>query len=196
MVTLHGLISIGLPLLILLCSSVMLVGLGGNNGTTLMAGILANKLGITWITKDGVKTPNYWGSLTQAATCRLGNYKGEEMFAPFKALLPMAEPNDLVLGGWDISNVNMAEAMERARVLDWELQRQLIPHMQGIVPLPAIYDPDFIAANQGARANNIIKGTKKEQIEQLRADIRAFKEANEVEKVVVLWSANTERCEC
>ena len=171
----------------------MLVGLGGNNGTTLMAGILANKLGITWITKDGVKSPNYWGSLTQAATCRLGNYKGEEMFAPFKSLLPMAEPNDLVLGGWDISNLNMADAMERARVLDWELQRQLIPHMQGTVPLPAIYDPEFIAANQGARADNVIKGSKQEQMDQVRADIRAFKEANEVDKVVVLWSANTER---
>jgi myo-inositol-1-phosphate synthase len=26
----------------------MLVGLGGNNGTTLMGGVIANKEGITW----------------------------------------------------------------------------------------------------------------------------------------------------
>ncbi|KIY93857.1 myo-inositol-1-phosphate synthase [Monoraphidium neglectum] len=57
---------------------IMLVGLGGNNGTTVAAGILANKHGITWMTKDGLKKPNYWGSLTQAATVRLGNYEGEE----------------------------------------------------------------------------------------------------------------------
>jgi len=38
-----------------------------------------NRSGITWMTKDGLKKPNYWGSLTQAATVRLGNYEGEEV---------------------------------------------------------------------------------------------------------------------
>ncbi len=32
---------------------VMLVGWGGNNGSTVTASILANKLGITWRTKEG-----------------------------------------------------------------------------------------------------------------------------------------------
>ena len=72
--------------------------------------------GITWMTKDGLRKPNYWGSITQAATCRVGNYKGEEVHAPFSSLLPMVHPNDLVLGGWDISNLNLADAMERAKV--------------------------------------------------------------------------------
>eukprot|EP00873_Tetraselmis_striata_P007607 jgi/Tetstr1/427871/TSEL_017948.t1 len=172
---------------------VMLVGLGGNNGSTLMAGILANKLGITWMTKDGVRKPNYWGSLTQAATCRVGNYKGEEVHVPFKGLLPMVEPNDVVLGGWDISGLNMAEAMERAAVLDWELQKQLMPHMKDVVPLPGVYDPAFIAANQAERANNVVKGTKAEQMAAIQADIRAFKAAHALDSVVVLWTANTER---
>ena len=68
------------------------------------------------MTKEGLRKPNYWGSLTQAATCRVGNYKGEEVFTPFKSLLPMVNPNDIVLGGWDISNLNLADAMERAQV--------------------------------------------------------------------------------
>ena len=72
--------------------------------------------GITWMTKEGLRKPNYWGSLTQAATCRVGNYKGEEVFTPFNSLLPMVHPNDIVLGGWDISGLNLAEAMERAQV--------------------------------------------------------------------------------
>ena len=96
--------------------SVMMVGWGGNNGSTLTGGILANKHGLTWMTRSGLQTPNYFGSLTQAATCRVGNFNGEEVHAPFKALLPMAEPNELVLGGWDISNFNLADAMERAQV--------------------------------------------------------------------------------
>lgn len=172
---------------------VLLVGWGGNNGTTLTGGILANKHGITWMTKDGLKKPNYFGSLTQAATVRVGNYEGEEVYAPFKGLLPMADPNDIVLGGWDISSLNLAEAMERAKVLDWALQEQLVPYMRELVPMPGIYDADFIAANQEERADNIIKGSKHEQMETVRQQIRQFKESSGVDKVVVLWTANTER---
>lgn len=41
------------------------------------------------MTKDGLKSPNYFGSLTQASTLRVGNYEGEEVYVPFKSLLPM-----------------------------------------------------------------------------------------------------------
>jgi myo-inositol-1-phosphate synthase len=44
--------------------------------------------------------------------------------------------------------------------------------MESMAPLPGIYDPDFIAANQGSRANNVIKGTKKEQVQKIMEDIR------------------------
>ena len=81
-------------------------------------------------------------------------------------------PDDIVFGGWDISDMNLADAMARAKVLDIDLQKQLRPYMESMVPLPGIYDPDFIAANQGARANNVIKGTKKEQVQQIIKDIR------------------------
>ena len=46
----------------------------------------------------------------------MGNYRGEEAYAPFSALLPMVHPNDIVWGGWDISGLNLADAMERAQV--------------------------------------------------------------------------------
>jgi myo-inositol-1-phosphate synthase len=81
-------------------------------------------------------------------------------------------PDDIVFGGWDISDMNLADAMARAKVLDIDLQKQLRPYMESMVPLPGIFDPDFIAANQGARANNVIKGTKKEQVQQIIKDIR------------------------
>lgn len=172
---------------------VMLVGWGGNNGSTLTAGVIANREGISWVTKDKVQQANYFGSLTQASTVRIGSYNGEEIHAPFKSLLPMVDPNDIAFGGWDISNLNLADAMARAKVLDVDLQKQLRPYMQDMVPLPGIYDPDFIAANQGERANNIIKGSKKEQVQQIVQDIREFKAKTKVDRVVVLWTANTER---
>ena len=99
----------------------------GNNGTTLTGGVIANREGITWKTKEGVRSPNFWGSLTQASTCRVGAFDGEEVHAPFKSLLPMVDPADVVFDGWDISGMNLADAMERAQVLDWDLQRQLAP---------------------------------------------------------------------
>lgn len=68
------------------------------------------------MTKEGLRKPNYWGSLTQASTCRVGNFRGDEVFAPFSALLPLVHPNDIAFGGWDISSLNLAEAMERAKV--------------------------------------------------------------------------------
>lgn len=43
---------------------VMLVGLGGNNGSTFTAGILANKKQQEWETKRGMEKPNFHGSFT------------------------------------------------------------------------------------------------------------------------------------
>ncbi|XP_010555355.1 PREDICTED: inositol-3-phosphate synthase isoform X2 [Tarenaya hassleriana] len=108
-------------------------------------------------------------------------------------LSEQVNPDDVVFGGWDISDMNLADAMARAKVLDIDLQKQLRPYMENMVPLPGIYDPDFIAANQGSRANNVINGSKKEQVDQIIKDIREFKEKNKLDKVVVLWTANTER---
>ncbi|XP_021564451.1 inositol-3-phosphate synthase 1, partial [Carlito syrichta] len=76
----------------------------------------------------------------------------------------MGAPNDLVFDGWDISSLNLAEAMRRAKVLDWGLQEQLWPHMEALHPRPSVYIPEFIAANQSLRADNLIPGTRSQQV--------------------------------
>jgi len=43
---------------------VMLVGLGGNNGSTFTAGILANRKQLSWATKQGESHANFFGSFT------------------------------------------------------------------------------------------------------------------------------------
>jgi len=173
----------------------MMVGWGGNNGSTLTASIIANRRNITWRTKDGVKSPNYFGSVVQASTLKLGvDANGNDYYIPFNHILPMVHPNDLVLGGWDISSFNLAQAMERAQVLDYDLQRQVSPELELLKPLPSIYYPDFIAANQSDRADNLIPGNnKQEHLEHIRKDIRKFKDDNQLDKVIVVWTANTER---
>jgi myo-inositol-1-phosphate synthase len=61
-------------------------------------------------------------------------------------------------------------------------------------PLPSIYFPHFIAANQQERANNTLKNmTHNQLLAKLRSDIKNFRQVNNVEKVIVLWTATTER---
>jgi myo-inositol-1-phosphate synthase len=42
----------------------MLVGLGGNNGSTFTAGVLANRKQLHWDTKNGEVSANFYGSFT------------------------------------------------------------------------------------------------------------------------------------
>lgn len=173
----------------------LLVGWGGNNGSTVTASLIANKKGLSWMTRNGEQKANYFGSLVMASTTRIGiDEKGEDVYVPMKNLLPLVHPNDLVIGGWDISSMNLGDAMDRAKVLEPDLKRQLYDEMRKMKPLPSIYYKDFIAANQEKRADNLIKSqNKKEQLDILRSDIRKFKEENKLDKVIVLWTANTER---
>lgn len=98
----------------------MLVGLGGNNGSTLVAGILANKHKLSWESKRGTRTANFYGSFTQCATCHVG-YKYDEktghledVYKPIKDLLPMVDPCNFVISGWDISSDNLYKACKRS----------------------------------------------------------------------------------
>ena len=102
---------------------VMLVGLGGNNGSTFTAGIIANREKMTWDTKDGEQSANFYGSFTQSATTHVG-FKFDEdtgnlkdVHKNIKDLLPMCNPIDFEIGGWDISKANLYEAAKRGHVL-------------------------------------------------------------------------------
>ena len=154
----------------------MLVGWGGNNGTTVTAGIIANRRGLTWETREGPRAANYYGSVVMGSTMKLGTEMetGKEINIPFHDVLPMVHPNDLVIGGWDISGMNLAQAMDRAAVLEPSLKQLVKKEMAEMKPLPSIYYPDFIAANQEERADNVVKGSKASMahVEHLRKDIR------------------------
>ena len=177
-------------------TGLMLIGWGGNNGSTLTASLLANKHKLNWKTKRGTQTANFFGSLMLSSTTKIGlDQDGEEVYMPLKNMLPMLDPKEIVLGGWDISGANLAEAMDRACVLEPDLKRQVHAEMAKLKPLPSIYYSDFIALNQADRANNLIQcgGNKQKELDTLRRDIRNFKEKNDLDKVIVLWTANTER---
>lgn len=103
---------------------VMLVGLGGNNGSTFTAGAIANKRQMQWETKQGTQHANFYGSFTQSATCHVGfkhdkqTGKLKDVFKPINSLLPMVNPTEFDICGWDISSANLYEAAKRAHVLE------------------------------------------------------------------------------
>lgn len=173
----------------------MLVGWGGNNGSTFTAALEANARHLQWRKRTGIQKSNWFGSITQASTVLLGSdEEGKDVYMPLRDLVPMIDPDNIVVDGWDISSLNIGESMRRAQVLDVELQDQLYEVLSQMKPRPSIYDPDFIAANQFDRADNLIHGTKFEQFEQIRRDIQEFKSNKNLDSVIVLWTANTERC--
>lgn len=172
----------------------MLVGWGGNNGSTLTAALEANRNKMEWRTKNGIQKSNWFGSITQASTVLIGsdsNFK--DVYLPMNQIVPMVNPDDIILDGWDISSLNLGESMRRAKVLEVNLQDQLYEKLSKLQPRPSIYDRDFIAANQEDRADNTISGSKYEQFLKIREDIKDFKKKNQIDKIVVLWTANTER---
>lgn len=76
----------------------MLVGWGGNNGSTITAALEANRNKLEWRTKDGIQKANWFGSITQASTVLLGSdANGEDVYVPMNRLVPMVNPDDI---GW------------------------------------------------------------------------------------------------
>jgi Myo-inositol-1-phosphate synthase len=68
--------------------------LGGANGTTLLAGVLANRLRITWRGPVGQRmAPNYYGCITQLPS--KGNGVGYE-----DRIKGLANANMAAIGGW------------------------------------------------------------------------------------------------
>lgn len=74
----------------------MLVGWGGNNGSTITAAFEANRNRLEWRTKDGIQQANWYGSITQASTVLLGSDSaGKDVYVPMNQLIPMVNPDDI-----------------------------------------------------------------------------------------------------
>lgn len=173
---------------------VMLVGLGGNNGSTFTSGLLAHSKNITWEKKDGVHDVEFVGSISQLGSVHIGYDKhGKPHSKLFKEMTQMYNPDDIIVGGWDICRDDLYMAAKKAKVLDIDLLNKLKPHLTEIVPLPSVFDPSFLASNQKERANNVLHGALQDKLNHIKSDIVKFKKEHNLEKVIVLWTASTER---
>ena len=146
-----------------------MVGLGGNNGSTFYAGILANRKELEFETKRGLLKSNYYGSFTQSATIRVGVKQTsaglEDVYKSVNDLVSLSNPShDLIIHGWDISGANMYESAKRAHVLEPDLLNQLKDELEKVKPMPGAFNLEFVASNQKERADNIIPGNNKEVV--------------------------------
>jgi len=157
---------------------VLLVGLGAV-ATTFVAGVEN--------VRRGRAKPI--GSLTQMATIRLGR-RTEQRAPLIKDFVPLASLDDLVFGAWDPIPDDGYESAKVAGVLDGHHIEPIAEFLKAIKPMPAVFDQAYVKRLTGT---NVKTGkTKRDLAEQLREDIRAFKQAHGCDRLVVVWCASTE----
>ncbi len=137
--------------------------------------------------KKGLATAK--GSLSQLQTIRLGK-RYENRNPLIKDFVPLAKVNDLVFGGWDIFEDSMWEACLNAGVLSETQIRPVKKELEGIIPMPAVFDQDFI---RNLKPQQVKKGASKMDLaEQLIADIELFKKSSGANRLVMIWCGSTE----
>ena len=155
---------------------ILVVGIGGAVATTMITGTLASRKGLT----------KPIGSIAEMAKMR--TQSGEEKL--IKDIVPLANLNDVVFGGWDIFPDNLYDAALYADVLKEKDLRGVKDELEAIKPMPAAFDHNWAKRLNGTYIKNA--ADRSEMIEQIRNDIRQFKAENQCDRVCVLWSASTE----
>lgn len=172
----------------------MLVGWGTKTGAAVTATVLANKLGLINKDQSQREHTNYVGSITQSTTVMLGlTNGGTEVNVPLKDLLPMVNPNDIVFDGWDLCSFNLAESLERVETINEGLKHQLHHEMKQMKPRKSILNRDFLPTKENISVDNVLPGTREEQMTQIRKDINDFKTQKLLDKIIVVWIANEEK---
>lgn len=156
---------------------ILIPGLGAV-ATTLIAGVEA--------VKKGISQPI--GSLTQMGHIRLGK-RTENRNPKIKEFVPLADLNDIVFGGWDVYEDNVFEAASNAQVLEAGLLHAVKAELEAIKPMKAAFDKNYAKNLDGTHVKT---GTRLELAEQVMADIKNFKEANGLDRVVLVWCGSTE----
>lgn len=157
---------------------IMVVGCGAVS-TTFMAGVL--------MARKGLAKPV--GALTQYDKIRVGRGENKK-YLPYGEIAPIAKLDDIVFGTWDVYPQNAYQAAVYAEVLKEKDINPVREELEKIVPMKAAFDKNFAKRLDGDNVKDC--KTRWEMVEELRKDIRRFKEENNCERIVVAWAASTE----
>jgi myo-inositol-1-phosphate synthase len=171
---------------------VLIAGICGNNGTTLVSGLMSHWKKSKVETKEGEYSTKFYGSISQYGVMDINGTP-----TLYKDLIDLYDVSEIILHGWDIVNTDLYTATVQNKVIDVSLREQLKEELECIRPLASIYYPSFIAKNQESSINNISNDVsnvnKVADVLKIKSDIDNFKAVNQVDDVVVVWSGSTER---
>ncbi|HEX2695541.1 MAG TPA: inositol-3-phosphate synthase [Acidobacteriota bacterium] len=157
---------------------VMSVGLGAV-ATTFVAGVMS--------VRKGLSRPI--GSLTQMGSIRLGK-RTDKRSPMIKDFIGLAGLDDLVFGAWDIFPDNAYEAALKAGVLSREHLDPLREDLEALKPWTAVFDQRYVKKLTGTNVKKA--ATKYDHALLLIEDIRKFKKAHKLDRMVMIWCASTE----
>lgn len=141
---------------------VAIVGLGGSVATTAVAGMELIRQGAAGT--DGLPLA------------------GLENLAPYE---------NLVFGGWDLCEDDLASAAGSLEVLTAEQLRVAKPALADLRPWPAVMDPEY--CRNAAGTNSVAVEGRRAQAKAIRADLQSFREENDLDGVVLVNLASVER---
>ncbi len=157
---------------------VLVVGLGAVT-STFMTGVL--------MTRKGLAKPV--GSMTQYDVMRVGE-GADKKYLKYNQIVPITDLNDIVFGAWDVYPANAFESAMNAEVLK---EKDILPvkdELEKIKPMKAAFDHNYAKRLDGDNVKDC--KTRWDMVQELKKDIRDFKEANGCARIVVLWAASTE----
>jgi myo-inositol-1-phosphate synthase len=97
----------------------------------------------------------------------------------------------LVFGGWDLRGADVFEAAVRERIIPEHLLRQVEPELRAIKPWPGVVSSKFL---KSAAGNNVVAArTQRDELDLLARDVKDFKAAHKLERVVIVNLTSTEK---
>lgn len=157
---------------------VLTPGLGAV-ATTFIAGVEA--------VRKGFSKPI--GSLTQMQTIRLGN-RSEKRNPLIKDFVDLAPLDDIEFAGWDVISDNALEAAKRAKVLNSEDLQSVADFLEGIEPMPAVFDQHYVKKLKGKNIKSL--ANKMDLAEAVRDDIKKKLQETGAQRAVMVWCGSTE----
>jgi len=157
---------------------VLIPGLGAVT-TTFLAGL------------EGIRQGLYppIGSMTQMGFIRLGR-RDENRQPRIKDVLPIADLDDMVVGGWDIFPDDCYQAAQIAGVIHESELLKVKPYLESIRPMSAVFDKRYVKKLDGP---NVKQGaTWWDKHKMLEEDMANFKERNGCSRLVMIWCGSTE----
>ncbi len=158
---------------------VLVVGMNGAVASTFITGVMS--------IRKGIAKPI--GSVSQMQTIRLGK-RIDNNFPLIKDFAPLAKLDDIVFGGWDIEDKNLYQATSSNGVLTEKDVDAVKDELEALHCMPAVFEQKYVLKLHGDFVKN--GETKEDLANQVREDIRKFKEANGVDRMVMVWCGSTE----